>query len=61
MKIPNYQDEVKHINGDITGTVIAKYVLGLTTYLDVRISEESVKYRTPAENWEVVRAAEELE
>lgn len=55
--LANYRDEVKHMLNDTTGVVIAKYVEGGKTYLDVRSTDDHIHERTPAENWTVTLAA----
>ncbi len=35
---PNYQDDVKNLNNEYTGRVIAKYEVEGVVYLDVRCS-----------------------
>ena len=60
-KLPKLQDEVRHIEQEFSGTVIAKYKddKGLDV-LDIRLSGmDSVYYGTPAINWETVRTEEE--
>lgn len=62
-KLPEYQDEVKHKQQDAIGVVIAKYPKflkdGARWFLDIRLSDNSILYVTPAENWETVHTAEE--
>lgn len=63
-KVPNFQDQVRHKTADATGTVISKYPVDRACplgkqLLDVRVSQSSVLYGTPAENWETVRTEEE--
>lgn len=53
-----YQDEVKHINEDVTGIVIADYTIKGTRYFDIRI-DDHIKYGTPATNWITIRAVDE--
>jgi hypothetical protein len=52
---PECYDEVKHKFNDTTGTVIAKYTMGMVTYLDVRGTDEKIHYASSIGNWEVVR------
>lgn len=57
-----FRDEVKHIVAGVMGTVIAIYDKEDATYIDVRSAEEDrVYYKSPAENWEVVRTQLEIE
>jgi hypothetical protein len=57
-----FQDEVKHIVAGVMGTVIAIYTKEDATYIDVRSAEEDrIFYKSPAENWEVVRTQLEIE
>ena len=57
-----FQDEVKHMVAGVMGTVIAIYTKEDATYIDVRSAEEDrIYYKSPAENWEVVRTQEEIE
>jgi hypothetical protein len=61
-KTPDFQDEVTHILTGMTGTVIATYVQGGVSYLDVRsASYDRIFYKTPAVGWTVVRTQEEIE
>ena len=57
--MPEYQDQVKHINGEVTGTVIADYVIRQVRYFDVRTDEDRIIYTTPASNWETTIAVDE--
>jgi len=59
--IPEVQDQVKHISGEMTGTVIARFTEGrpIAVKLDVRGDDGRIYYNTPAENWERVRTEEE--
>jgi len=57
-----FQDEVKHIVAGVMGTVVAIYTKEDATYIDVRSAEEDrIFYKSPAENWEVVRTQLEIE
>lgn len=57
-----FQDEVKHLLTGVTGTVIAIYEQGGKMYVDVRSSEyDHVFYKSPIENWAVVRTQEDIE
>lgn len=57
-----FQDEVKHLLTGVTGTVVAIYEQGNKTYVDVRSSEyDRVFYKSPIENWTVVRTQEDIE
>ncbi|MDD3288405.1 MAG: hypothetical protein PHX43_05300 [Alphaproteobacteria bacterium] len=57
-----FQDEVKHIVAGVMGTVIAIYTKEDATYIDVRSADEDrIYYKSPAENWEVVRTQLEIE
>jgi len=58
MSDPGYQDEVKNILNDTTGTVIAAYAINGEIYFDVR-SDDEIHYQTPAKNWETTVAYEE--
>ncbi len=61
-KLPCFQDEVKHETAGVMGTVIAVYIKNDLPYLDVRSAEyDRIFYKTPAENWTVVRTQEEIE
>jgi len=51
--LPDYQDEVKNINNETTGVVIAVYIKNGVKYFDVR-TDEHIYYETPASNWTVV-------
>lgn len=53
-----YQDQVKHISGDVVGIVIADYTILNTRYFDVRV-DDHIYYGTPADNWLVVKAVDE--
>jgi len=60
---PNYQDEVKHISGLETGTVIAIYFGEVEKgkedwYLDVRVGDR-IRYGSLRKNWEVTKKYEE--
>lgn len=59
---PELRDEVKSkIAPDMGGIVIAKYpgeVPG-TTFLDVRLFDEKIYYKTLIQNWEVVKLNDE--
>lgn len=67
IKLPEFQDEVKHKTADMTGVVIAKYPRPNMTVpgnpqlwaLDIRRADEVIEYNSPAENWEIVRTAYE--
>lgn len=52
---PELYDEVKHKKNETAGTVIAKYKIGETIYLDVRGTEDKIFYKTPAKNWTVTQ------
>lgn len=57
---PNYQDQVRHKEQkDFSGTVIAKYPIAGLQFLDVRLTNDSIFYKTPAVNWEVTKAYDE--
>ena len=61
-KVPEMNDDVKSlVSPDMAGTVIAKYVLDapLRTYLDVRMFDGTICYKTPMSNWEVIRLNDE--
>jgi hypothetical protein len=58
-KEPELQDEVKHRNNDMSGIVIAKYLMNNKQHLDVRRADEKIQYGSPVENWEVVRECNE--
>lgn len=60
-RLPAYQDEVKHKNGEAVGTVIAVFKTDKSNMLDVRLSDERILYSTPAENWMVTRTREQIE
>ena len=61
-KLVAFQDEVKHIVAGVMGTVIAIYTKEDATYIDVRSADEDrIYYKSPAENWEVVRTQLEIE
>jgi hypothetical protein len=53
-----YQDEVRHINGEAIGVVIATYEKNGIKYFDVR-SDDEIYYETPAENWITTVAVDE--
>jgi len=66
--MPDVRDEVKHISQDVIGVVLTKHLGDVTVgqdplkyYLDIRISEENVYYDSPASNWIVTKAVEDLE
>lgn len=63
-KVPEYQDRVKNIKNDSTGTVIAKYPFPTgqlnNIYLDIRLDSGHIWYLSPIENWEVVETEEEI-
>jgi hypothetical protein len=62
VQTPSFQDEVTHKLSGVTGTVIATYTSGGVAYLDVRsASYDRIFYKSPAENWTVVRTKEEVE
>jgi len=56
--LPDYQDEVKHINNEATGVVIAVYEINSIRYFDVR-ADDHIYYETPAENWTLVSKVDE--
>ena len=56
--LPDYQDEVKHINNEATGVVIAVYERNSIRYFDVR-ADDHIYYETPAENWLVTSKVDE--
>lgn len=56
--MPEYQDEVVHVYGEVTGTVIATYTIDNVLYLDVR-SDDRIYYKTPAENWQTTIPVDE--
>lgn len=56
---PGYQDYVKNKHNDMTGIVIAKYVVNRETYLDVRGFDDRIYYGTRAKNWTTVSTEEE--
>ena len=57
-----FQDEVKHVVAGVMGMVIAIYEKEEKTYIDVRSAEEDrIFYKSPVENWEVVRTQLEIE
>jgi hypothetical protein len=62
MKEANFQDEVKHRTGQEVGVVIAKYEENVggknIQVLDIRTSDERIRYATPAKNWEVAKEYE---
>lgn len=53
-----YQDEVKHVDGETVGTVIAMYTIEDVLYLDVR-SDDRIYYKTPEANWETTVPVDE--
>ena len=62
---PQYQDQVKHLNSDVAGVVIAIYsgknTEGvMTTYLDVRDGYDKIYYRTPRDNWVSIGKEEDI-
>ena len=60
--VADFQDEVKHLLTGVSGTVIAIYEQSGKTYVDVRSAEyERVFYKSPIENWTVIRTQEEIE
>ena len=60
--VVDFQDEVKHLLTGVSGTVIAIYEQGNKRYVDVRSSEyDRVFYKSPIENWTVIRTQEEIE
>jgi len=66
IKNPEYQDEVKQRIGDMTGTVIAKYMNlskpdPFKVRLDIRTTDEEVHYDTAAVLWVTTRTREEIE
>jgi len=56
---PKYLDYVCNKLTSMTGTVIAVYPLNGITCFDIRLDSDSIWYKSPAENWETVRAYEE--
>ena len=59
---PELRDEVKSkIVPDMAGTVVAKYPGEApgSTFLDIRLFNEKMYYKTPAKNWEVVKLNDE--
>lgn len=56
--LPDYQDEVKHVENETTGVVIAVYEKNGVKYFDVR-ADNRVHYETPAENWKLVSPVDE--
>lgn len=46
-----FRDQVKHINGEVTGIVIAEYTIREELYFDVRTDDNHIIYATPASNW----------
>lgn len=59
-KLPEFQDDVRHREQqDEVGVVIAKYPIEGKQFLDVRMSDDRIVYKTPAENWETTRTEEE--
>ena len=56
--LPYYQDEVKHIDNETTGIVIAVYEKNGIKYFDVR-ADDRIYYETPAKNWKLVSAVDE--
>ena len=60
--VVDFQDEVKHLLTGVSGTVIAIYEQSGKTYVDVRSAEyERVFYKSPIENWTVIRTQEDIE
>ena len=61
-KIVNFQDEVKHNLTGVMGTVISLYMIDQKVYIDVRSAEfDKIFYKSPIENWTVVRTQFEIE
>ena len=63
-RVPEVGDEVKNKLNDTYGKVVARYPDNLDSAkirLDVRTSEDSIKYYTPATNWVTTAAVEDLE
>lgn len=56
--LPDYQDEVKHIENETTGVVIAVYVKNGIKYFDVRV-DNRIYYETPAANWKLISPVDE--
>lgn len=56
---PECWDEVKHKTNDMSGIVIAKFMMNGRSYLDVRCFDGRVRYNTPASNWLVINTEEE--
>ena len=56
---PNYQDDVKNLNNEYVGRVIAKYTIDGAVYLDVRGDDNQIYYKTPATNWETLTTEDE--
>jgi len=56
--LPDYQDEVKHINNEAAGIVIAVYEINSVRYFDVRANNR-IYYKTPAANWTLVSKVDE--
>ena len=55
---PELRDEVKSkIVPDMAGIVIAKYSCEHLegNFLDIRLFNERIYYKTPAKNWEVIK------
>lgn len=55
---PNLQDDVKNLNNEYAGRVVAKYQIGGKTYFDVRV-DDRIYYKTLAENWVTITTEEE--
>lgn len=56
--LPGYQDEVKNINNEFSGIVVAVYVKDGIKYFDVRV-DDRIYYETRASNWTLVSAVNE--
>lgn len=56
--LPGYRDEVKNINNEFSGTVIAVYEQNGVKYFDVRV-DDRIYYGTLAANWTLVSAVNE--
>jgi hypothetical protein len=55
---PNYQDDVKNLNNEYAGRVIAKYEIDGVVYFDVRC-DDRIFYKTLATSWATVTTEEE--
>jgi len=56
---PMYQDRVKHKNGEVSGTVIAKYGWPFDRFfLDVHGDDDRIYYGTPITNWITIEPEE---